>query len=75
MAKKTITIDVNTYPDIKSADITAVKHEFIVRKVTDSTEYLPGQIVTKEDVDRLCEASVWAVTLTPSPNTQTFRRP
>lgn len=36
---------------------------FRVEKATDSTEYLPGAILSKDTVDSLCRANHWKVTI------------
>ena len=36
-----------------------------VEQVTDSTEYRPGQLLERKEVDDLCAASGWKVTVVP----------
>lgn len=38
--------------------------DYQVAKITNSTEYAPGYWLTKKEVDDLCEAKGWAVTIT-----------
>lgn len=40
------------------------KFNYIVEKVTDSTEFAPRSILKKEKVDELCAARDWKVIIT-----------
>jgi ribosomal protein S17 len=35
-----------------------------VNKVTDSVEFTPGDILTRKEVDELCQSKEWKVTVT-----------
>lgn len=38
-----------------------------VERITDSTEFLPGQLLKKKQVDELCSSKEWKVTVTAKP--------
>jgi hypothetical protein len=45
--------------------IDSVQTGFLIEKLTDSTEYYPGQVLTKPQVDSLCANRYWKVTIVP----------
>ncbi|HZP68351.1 MAG TPA: hypothetical protein VFB29_00275 [Pseudolabrys sp.] len=58
MKTKTITVA----HGIPSKDHVGV-YDYRVEKVTDSVEFHPRQILTKKQVDELCSATGWKVTV------------
>jgi len=51
---KTKTIKVAHFPQFR---------EYVVQQITDSTDYNPGQSLTKNEVDALCNNGAWKVTI------------
>lgn len=41
-------------------------YEYKILQVTDSVEFYPGQMLCKKQVDELCGAKNWKVTVAPS---------
>ncbi len=51
-----------SYPYPDPDDATARAFHFRVERVTDSTEFAPGQFISKKTVDELCASAGWKVT-------------
>lgn len=44
-------------------DVIGARDEFEVQKTTDSTEFLPGAVLKREQVQELCDNKNWKVTI------------
>ncbi len=63
--QKTIAL---TFPHQNPKEADGINSLYQVVRVTDSTEYNPGQMLTKQQVDELCSAKYWTVsTKRPAP--------
>jgi hypothetical protein len=51
-----------SYPHVQDHDQPGTSSAYRVEKVTNSTDYVPGQILDKAAVDELCR-STWDVTM------------
>lgn len=49
-----------------SADISDTRGEYKVLQLKNSTKFVPGQFIAKADVDAMCEAEDWDVTVVPA---------
>ena len=58
---KTITVAWGHFADASGPNTGTPNYR--VTKVTDSTEYHPGQVLTKHEVDSLCASRAWKVTV------------
>lgn len=49
----------------RTADVVknAITEQWSVERITDSLEYHPGQYLSKKEVDSLCRATGWKVTI------------
>lgn len=62
MPTKTKTIQLTSgWENPHAAD--GLPHKYRVERVTDSTDYAPGEFLGKASVDDLCAASSWKVTI------------
>lgn len=57
---KTLTLTRHRVPDCGTL---GVKNEYRVEKITDSTDFLPGEGLSQQAVDSLCLAKYWKVTI------------
>jgi hypothetical protein len=65
MKIKTMTVTSN-WPDRNSSR----SDLFRVEVITDSVEYAPHQMLTKAQVNELCDSKYWKVTIKPFPEAQ-----
>lgn len=64
MKTKTLTLSHGHYnPKATMGDMNALLYR--VERVTDSVDYKPGDMLTKEAVKELCDKAAWKVTIQP----------
>jgi hypothetical protein len=67
---KTITLSFPHYDDTKNMNTSPTRSDaprvYRVEKVTDSTEFEPTRQLSKKQVDELCDAKDWKVTVVPA---------